>query len=139
MVKIRYYADSDYPKIKEVLQEGNLFDDVWEDRKNLQNKIKKDPESILVAEEDDKVVGCIFIVEDGWNAFLWRLAVKKTHRKRGIGEMLMKNAEDIIRKRGFKEVSGFVDTKNDSLKNWYAKQKYIKTKDYTFIYKKLSD
>jgi ribosomal protein S18 acetylase RimI-like enzyme len=137
MVSIRHYTDSDYEAVKQVLQEANLYDDVWEDRQNLKRKITRDPQSILLAEDGKQVIGCVFIVEDGWNAFIWRLAVRKDHRKKGIGTMLMKKAEDIIKARGIKESSIFVDTKNDPLKEWYQKQDYLKTADYTFLYKKL--
>ncbi|KKQ77441.1 MAG: acetyltransferase [Parcubacteria group bacterium GW2011_GWC1_38_6] len=138
MISIRYYKDPDYEDVKQTLKEGKLYDDVWEDRKNLKRKIKRDPESILLAISNNKIVGCIFIVEDGWNAFLWRLSVRKKYRRQGIGKMLIQKAEEIIRKRGIKESSIFVDTKNDYLKQWYKKQGYRKTSDYTFHYKKLN-
>jgi ribosomal protein S18 acetylase RimI-like enzyme len=139
MTSIRYYNDNDYAEVKQVLQEGDLYDDVWEDRQNLKRKIKRDPQSILVAEDNKQIVGCVFIVEDGWNAFIWRLSIRKNHRKKGIGLLLMQKAEEIIKSRGIKESSLFVDTKKDSLKEWYQKQKYIKTSDFTFMYKKLKD
>ena len=49
----------------------------------------------------------------------------------------LQKAEEIIKKRGIKESSLFVDTKNDLLKEWYKKQDYKKTTDWTFMYKKL--
>lgn len=139
MVSIRYYSDSDYDQVKEVLQESNLYDEVWEDRKNLKRKIKRDPKSILIAEENNQIIGCVFIVEDGWNAFIWRLSVRKNNRKKGIGLILMKKAEELIKKRGIKEASIFVNSKNNSLKKWYQKQNYSTTSDYTFMYKKLNE
>ena len=138
MVLIRYYKDSDYKDVKQTLKEGKLYDDIWENRKNLRRKIKRDPESIFLAINDNKIIGCVFIVEDGWNAFIWRLSVRKKYRRQGIGKMLMQKAEEIIKKRGIKESSIFVDTKNKRLKQWYKKQGYLKTSDYTFFYKKLN-
>ena len=138
MVLIRYYKDSDYKDVKQTLKEGKLYDDIWENRKNLKRKIKRDPKSILLAINDNKIIGCVFIVEDGWNAFIWRLSVRKKYRRQGIGKMLMQEAEEIIKKRGVKESSIFVDTKNKRLKQWYKKQGYLKTSDYTFFYKKLN-
>ena len=138
MVLIRYYKDSDYKDVKQALKEGKLYDDIWENRKNLRRKIKRDPESIFLAINDNKIIGCVFIVEDGWNAFIWRLSVRKKYRRQGIGKMLMQKAEEIIKKRGIKESSIFVDTKNKRLKQWYKKQGYLKTSDYTFFYKKLN-
>lgn len=139
MATIKFYEDHFYNDVKQILQECNLYDETWEDRKNLKRKIERDPQSILIAEENNKIIGCVFIVEDGWNAFIWRLCVKESHRKKGIGSLLMQKAEDIIKKRGIKEASLFVDSKNDSLKEWYKKQNYIKTSDWTFMYKKLDN
>ena len=138
MTNIRFYTDSAYEEVVKVLKEGDLFDEVWEDRQNLKRKIERDPESILLAIIDKKIVGCVFIVEDGWNAFLWRLSVKKDYRKKGIGLALMQKAEEIIKKRGLKEVSLFVGSDKVDLKSWYQKQDYKKTSDYTFMYKKLT-
>ena len=39
MISIQYYKDSDYEEVKKTLQEGGLFDDVWEDRANLKRNI----------------------------------------------------------------------------------------------------
>ena len=137
MAEIGFYKDKFYDDVKKILQECNLFDETWEARENLKRKITRDKESILIAEEGSKIVGCVFIVEDGWNAFIWRLCVKENYRKKGIGLLLMQKAEDIIKGRGIKEASIFVDAKNDSLKNWYQKQGYLKGRDWTFMYKKL--
>ncbi|NTV41003.1 MAG: GNAT family N-acetyltransferase [Candidatus Moranbacteria bacterium] len=139
MISIQHYNDSDYDDIKNVLKDGDLFDEVWEDRQNLKRKVERDPESILLAISDNKIAGCVFIVEDGWNAFIWRLSVLKDFREQGIGKQLMKKAEEIIKTRGIKESSIFVRSKNDLLKDWYTKQDYLKTSDYTFMYKKLND
>ena len=139
MILIQYYKDTDYEETNQTLQEGGLYDDVWEDRGNLKRKIERDPESILLATDSDKIVGCVFVVEDGWNAFIWRLSVREEYRKQGIGKMLVEKAEEIIRARGIKESSIFVNAKNDDLKQWYKKQGYLQTSDYTFMYKKLSE
>jgi N-acetylglutamate synthase len=139
MTTINFYKDEFYEEVKEILQEGNLYDETWETRENLKRKIQRDPESILVAMEEDKIVGCVFIVEDGWNGFIWRLCVKKSYHKKSIGSMLMQKAEEIIKKRGIKEASLFIDPKNDSLKNWYQKQNYVKGSNWDFMYKRLDD
>ncbi len=138
MIAIGFYKDEFYEDVKQLLKEANLYDETWEARENLRWKIKRDPKSILIAKEKKTLIGCVFIVEDGWNGFIWRLCVKKDSRRKGIGLMLMQKAEKIIKNRGIKESSLFVDAKNNHLKNWYEKQNYTKTKDFTFMCKKLN-
>lgn len=96
-LNISFYHNSDYPELISVLKQANLYDEVWEAEENISRKIERDPESILVAKVGDELVGCVFIMEDGWNAIIWRLAVKEKFRNLGIGKQLMRRAEEIIR------------------------------------------
>ena len=139
MVKIDFYKDEFYDEVKKILQEAELYDETWEARENLKRKIERDPQSILIAVDENKIVGCVFIVEDGWNGFIWRLCVRKSHRKKGIGSMLLQKAEKIIKDRGIKEASLFVDAGNKSLQDWYQKRNYIKGSNWRFMYKKLGN
>src|SRR3989344_2311218 len=138
MVLIKFYKDSFYEGLKQVLEECDLYDPVWDDRKNLKRKIERDPQSILIAEDAGRVIGCVFIVEDGWNGFIWRLGVRQEYRKKVVGLALMQKAEEIIRKRGINESSLFIDPKNENLQEWYKNQGYRKTTNWTFMYKKLN-
>lgn len=138
MVSIKFYEDRLYEEVIKILKECELYDETWETRQNLKHKIERDSESILVALNDKKVVGCVFIMEDGWNAFIWRLGVKPSFRKEGIGLMLMQKAEEIIESRGIKESCLLVNPKDERLKEWYKKQSYVQARDWTFMYKKLN-
>lgn len=138
MVSIEYYSNSNYDEVIKILKASNSYDDNWESKEGLSRKIKRDPQSILVAKENDKIVGCIFISEDGWVGFLWRLSVLENYRKKGIGKLLMQKGEEIIKKRGIKEVSILVNHKNNILKKWYEKQDYKQARDWTFMFKKVN-
>ena len=139
MVSVGFYQDELYGELKRILQEAELYDETWEARENLKRKINRDPESILVAREEDELIGCVFIVEDGWNGFIWRLCVKEAHRQKGVGSLLMQEAEKIITRRGIKEASLFVDPQNTALLNWYKKRDYVEASKWRFMYKKLDD
>ncbi len=136
MVKIRDYIGSDYDDIKLNLEEGNLFD-VNDTRENLEAKIKRDPESIIVSETDNKVVGNVYVNEDGWAAFIWHLAVRKEYRNKGIGSLLMKEAEEKLRKRGYKEANIFVLENNNDVINYYKRRGYQEFGKCISMFKKL--
>jgi ribosomal protein S18 acetylase RimI-like enzyme len=137
MITIDFYKDDFYEDVKKILQECKLYDEVWESRENLKRKIKMDPESILIAKDKNKIIGCTFLVDGGWTAFIFRVGVSESYRKRGIGSKLLQKAEEIIKKKGFKEVELLVDSKNNTLKSWYDKKSYLSASDWTFMYKKL--
>lgn len=125
MTKIRGYKDSDYPQVKKNLQEANRFDPVLDGRENLKRKIENNPGSILVAVSTGSVVGNIYLIEDGWSAFLFRLAVQKQFQRKGIGSLLMDTAEKRLRKKGYSEVSVLIrEEECDRLRGFYAKRGY---------------
>ena len=137
MAKIRCYKDSDYQDVKANLQEGNLYNPDCDKRESLREKIKTDPNSIIVAVVDEKVVGNIYVVAEPWCAFIFRLAVRKSYRKSGIGSLLLKEAERKLAKTGVKWVSVFVDDNNSQLKKYYSKRQYEPAKCYRCMDKNL--
>lgn len=139
MYTISYYTDNDYESMIAILKDSDLYDETWEARENLKRKITRDPESILLAIYEKEIVGCVFVMEDGWNGFIWRLCVAKEHRSKGVGKLLMQRAESIIKERGIKESSLFVNTGSTSLIKWYTGQGYTTGNNWTFMYKKLDN
>jgi len=123
MVNIRSYKDKDYNAVKDNLKEANLFFLPWDKRNNLKSKIYKNPNSILVAEIENKVVGNVFIIEDGWSAFIFHLCVNKKNRNNQIGMELLKHAEKILKKRKVKQISTYVRG-NKKAQNFYKKEGY---------------
>lgn len=136
-MKIRDYLDSDYEQVKVILQEGKLFDPVIDTRQNFLKKTTRNLGSIIVAEADNCAVGNVFTVDDGWAAFVFRLGVHSEYRRRGIGSLLMTEAERRLREKGCEEVSIFVNDADERLKNYYRKQGFLSTGSYRFMYKPL--
>ncbi len=137
IMNIRYYKDSDYEEIKNILQSWGHFDEVWDSRSHWKAKIEKDPTSILVEESDNEVVGCQLIIKDEWTCFLFRLAIKENFRNQGIWSMLMKKAEDQLRDESVDEVAFFVNDEDLKLQEYYERRDYIKGWKYRCMYKKL--
>lgn len=136
-VKIRPYRDSDYDAVKGILVEGDLFDKVWDRRSNLRRKKKYNARSVLVATHADKVVGNVYVSFDGWEGFVYRLAVAKEHRRHGVGSTLLREAERELKRLGAREVDMFVDSKNKELQNYYKKRGYNLSKTWRSMWKTL--
>ena len=67
----------------------------------VRRQLVRDPDALVVAELDGRIVGTVIAGWDGWRAHLYRLAVHPDHRRRGIGRLLMEHAE-----RRFVEIGG---------------------------------
>jgi len=66
----------------------------------------------LVAESEGRVIGTILGGTDGWWGWLYRLAVTPKYQKRGIGEALVREAENQLKERGVRYVNTIVNRKN---------------------------
>lgn len=71
-----------------------------DDAELVENLLRRDPKSLLVAESAGAIVGTIIAGWDGWRGHLYRLAVDPDSRGRGIGRLLVKAAEDRLRSLG---------------------------------------
>lgn len=131
---IRRYTDNDYPSVEAILKKAGQHDENWDHRENLASMINQDPESVLVAESEGEVIGCIIIAGYGDRvSYLFRLSVKDSHKSQGIGTKLLETACDMLKKRGTKEVNMIVDASRDDLKEYYEKRGY-NTTGRKFIY-----
>lgn len=67
---------------------------------SLEAQLAHDPASILVAEWDGRVVGCIFVLYNPLLTGLYHLAVDPFHQRLGLGRALLAAAEDQSRAHG---------------------------------------
>jgi ribosomal protein S18 acetylase RimI-like enzyme len=63
---------------------------------------------LLLAVEDDEVVGTLVVGWDGWRGNMYRLAVRSDYRRRGIARSLVDAGHDYLRSVGAPRVTALV-------------------------------
>lgn len=121
-IKIRPYTPDDYMSVRRNMEEGGLYYPEIDSQQKLNEKIKRNPGSIIVAELNGKIVGNILIMEDGWGPFFFRLSVAKDYRNKGIGSLLLEKTEDILAAKGYQEVYCLVKDSDTQIKDYYKKR-----------------
>src|SRR5437870_4388923 len=107
-VQLLNYTQADYEAVKQILEESELFDPIWDSEKRLNKRIQEKPDSIIIATIGDNVVGNVFIVDDFY-PYVFRLIVRQTYRRQGIGMQLMDKAIEKLKEHGHTEIGIFVD------------------------------
>jgi ribosomal protein S18 acetylase RimI-like enzyme len=134
---IRNYIHSkDFNTVKDNLIEAGMFDEVWEDEKRLELRSKFKPDSMIVAELGDKVVGSVFLADDFY-PYVFRLVVKKDNRGKGIGTKLLEEAIKRLKAHGHTEIDVLVNEKSKELKKWYKKLGFKGKNTYRALWKEI--
>jgi ribosomal protein S18 acetylase RimI-like enzyme len=79
----------------------------------LRQLIDRDPDALILAEEDRRLVGTVIAGWDGWRCHLYRLAVAPGRRRQGIGGALLEQAEERFRTLGGTRADAMVPQENE--------------------------
>lgn len=115
---IRHYVpETDYLAVQTNLLEAQLYDP---DR-DTDAMLARYASTVLVAEVEGEVVGSVYASE-GIMPIVWRLAVRETHRRRGIGSLLLEAAAQQLATQGHPDFELFVDSEDLDVQAWYTKR-----------------
>ena len=75
--------------------------------------LKRNPETCLVALENNSLIGAILIGTDGYRAYIYHIAVHPYFRRKGVGKALVEQALSAVKKLGIHKVSLVVFERNE--------------------------
>ena len=74
----------------------------------VQRIVREHPGTLLVGEENGRLVGSVIAGWDGWRGGIYRLAVLPECRRRGVARALVAEAERQLAARGARRLSAMV-------------------------------
>ena len=90
----------------------------------IENKLKVQPELLLIAEIDQTLVGAVIAGFDGVRGWIYHLAVAPEYRRRGFATALVRAAEDGLRRLGCPKVNLQVRAANYDVVAFYQSVGY---------------
>lgn len=79
----------------------------------LASLIDRHPGALIVAKADGRIVGTVIAGWDGWRGSIYRLAVGLDHRRNGLGQALLRAAEDRLAGLGAQRLHAIVVESNE--------------------------
>lgn len=126
MVRIIPFVDSVHGK-----QVVSLWDSVFgyktahnNPRLVINKKLAVDDQLFFVAIVNDSVVGTVMAGYDGHRGWIYSVAVSLSHRRRGIGSLLMSHAESALTARGCVKINLQILEGNDEAVRFYSSLGY---------------
>jgi ribosomal protein S18 acetylase RimI-like enzyme len=125
MFSILTYTDSHFDGVAALWSEAFPNDSSWNlASAAISEKLRIQPNLLMVAMESDRVVGSIMAGYDGHRGWLSRVAVLKSDRLKGVGQALVREAEKRLSDLGCIKINLQVVTSNAGVLGFYRSLGY---------------
>ena len=114
-MQIRVMTIADYEDVHALWMsiKGFAIRSVDDSREGVELFLKRNPETSVVAVEDDRIVGAILCGHDGRRGCLYHVCVHPDYRRRGIGRSMVVFCMNALKKEKISKVSRIAFTAND--------------------------
>jgi ribosomal protein S18 acetylase RimI-like enzyme len=136
-MKIREFKIEDYPIVRDLWQTAGLTLRPGDELEDVKLKLQRDPDLFLVAEQNDKIAGSVIGGWDGRRGWIYHLAVKPEHQRKGIGVGLVREVEKRLVAKGAKKVNAQVYKWNERSSEFFKAIGYETRPDLIMIGKQL--
>lgn len=116
---------------------GLSVPEIQKEKEEAELILKLNPFASFEAYNRDKLVGAILGIFNGRRGWIYHLAVHPLFQKKGIGSLLLQNAEKALEKMGAKRILLWVRKDNLKVMNFYQKHGYSSIDDAIVLGKDL--
>ena len=125
MLSILTYTDSHFDGVAALWGEAFPNDSPWNlASAAISEKLRIQPNLLMVAVESDRVVGSVMAGYDGHRGWISRVAVLKSERLKGVGQALVRKAEKRLSDLGCVKINLQVVTSNAGVLGFYRSLGY---------------
>lgn len=118
-IDVRPFSLSDTDAVVALWQETGLTRPWNNPYQDISRKLTVQPELFLVATEEGALVGTVMAGYDGHRGWLYYLAAAASHRGRGVGRLLVAEAERLLEALGCPKVQLMVRPDNTGARGFY--------------------
>jgi len=136
-MRIREFKIGDYLLVRDLWQTAGLVLRLGDELEDVKLKLQRDPDLFLVAELEGEIVGSVIGGWDGRRGWIYHLAVKPEHQRKGIGVGLVHEVEKRLVAKGAKKVNAQVYKSNEQSSAFFKAIGYEAHADLIMIGKHL--
>ncbi|HZD68050.1 MAG TPA: ACT domain-containing protein [Actinomycetes bacterium] len=118
-VRVRPATVRDTPALVGLWQAVGLEVRPHEVAAELASVLRRDPDIVLVAEDEHGLAASVFGAHDGRRGWVNRLATRPDRRRQGLARQLMALLEQALSSKGCRKVNLLIEPDNDSVVSFY--------------------
>lgn len=140
-MRIGRLTPEDYDEIIRLWEEAGLpYKPKGRDsRESMEKQMRANPEFFIGAFDGEKLIGTVIASFDGRRGWINRLAVHPDYRRRGIGRLLIKEAEKVLKKKGAWIICALIERENKQSLNLFKKCGYKPSENLVYVSKRESN
>jgi ribosomal protein S18 acetylase RimI-like enzyme len=140
-MQIRKMTIADYDRVYELWMScaGMGLNNLDDSREGIKMFLRRNPETCLVAEENDAIVGVILIGNDGRRGYIYHTAVHPNERRKGIAAQLVNSGLTELSALGINKVALVVFGRNEVGNEFWQSQGFTVRDDIVYRNKALVD
>lgn len=138
MIEIRPFRSAETEAVVALWDACDLIRPWNDPRRDIERKLRVDPELFLVAVEEELVLGSVMAGYEGHRGWINYLAVDPSRRRQGLGTRLMDEAERLLADRGCPKINLQIRSENADVIAFYGALGY-QTDDVVSLGKRLID
>ncbi|HUU77554.1 MAG TPA: GNAT family N-acetyltransferase [candidate division Zixibacteria bacterium] len=137
-MKIRKATSEDIPSIVNVWEKSDLpIRSLGRDHPdNLAKQLLESNMWILIGEINEEIVGVIMVTHDSRKGWINRLAIIPSKRNKGLGMLLLEEAEKTLVEEGIDIFCAVIHNDNTSSRKLFEKANYLYHEDITYYAKR---
>lgn len=120
MMDIRAFEEKYKGEVIELWRECNLVVPQNDPAKDIERKLKVDPDLFLVGLIDEEVVATVMGGYEGHRGWINYLAVKPSQQRKGNGQAIMQAVEFLLKKKGCPKINLQVRATNEAVIEFYS-------------------
>ena len=125
-MEIVTYKDNHFAGVEALWEEVFPADSPWNKAAvAIPEKIKVQPELFIVAEDLGDGIGTAMAGYDGHRGWLYTVAVKTEHQRKGVGSLLLAEAELRLTRLGCGKANLQIRAENEAVRAFYRRHGYL--------------
>lgn len=130
---IRLLTIDEYPVLKALYENSGWFDPETDSKRLIERQLKKNPNAILVAVENEQIIGSVTLLFTERLGLFFRLIADNVE----VSSELLKKGEKIFRKEGYSEVHIIAPLEDGERQVKYEAYGFEQGKPYKWFWKKI--
>lgn len=131
----------DYAKVYELwmASAGMGLNNLDDSREGIEKFLSRNPDTCLVAEEEEKIIGVILVGNDGRRGYIYHTAVHPEYRRKGIAGKLADHAVKELKRLGINKAALVAFAGNEAGNAFWESQGFTVREDLVYRNKTLTE